>query len=103
MRYCPGNRMQTPDTLKAGLARADVRDAAKAFRKWANDGATLTATRPASTRFFLYGSHVVEQLPSNRSRAERGSSPLWDYQPIPNAMCSGCGVVIVVLWLLLSS
>jgi hypothetical protein len=25
------------------------------------------------------------------------------YQPMPNAMCSGCGVVIVVLWLLLSS
>jgi hypothetical protein len=25
------------------------------------------------------------------------------YQPMPNAICSGCGVVIVVLWLLLSS
>ena len=36
---------KTPETLKAGLARPDVRDAAKAFQKWANDGATLSAAR----------------------------------------------------------
>ncbi|MCU1248027.1 MAG: outer rane efflux protein [Edaphobacter sp.] len=46
----------------------------------------------------------VAQLPGNRSRAEqRGSCYLWGYQPMPNAICSGCGVAIVVLWLLLSS
>jgi len=28
---------------------------------------------------------------------------LLHYQPIPNAICSGWGVVMVVLWLLLSS
>src|SRR6202041_1033927 len=39
----PAIACKTPDTLKAGLARPDVRDAAKAFRKWANSGATLTA------------------------------------------------------------
>jgi len=39
----PAIACKTPDTLKAGLARPDVRDAAKAFRKWANDGATLSA------------------------------------------------------------
>jgi Outer membrane efflux protein len=46
----------------------------------------------------------VAQLPGNRSRAEqRGSCYLWGYQPMPNAICSGFVVVMVVLWLLLSS
>jgi transcriptional regulator GlxA family with amidase domain len=39
----PAIACKTLDTLKAALARPDVRDAAKAFRKWANSGATLTA------------------------------------------------------------
>jgi transcriptional regulator GlxA family with amidase domain len=38
----PAIACKTLDTLKAALARPDVRDAAKAFRKWAKDGATLT-------------------------------------------------------------
>src|ERR1039458_10833555 len=32
----PAIACKTPATLKAGLARPDVRDAAKAFQKWAN-------------------------------------------------------------------
>jgi transcriptional regulator GlxA family with amidase domain len=39
----PAIACKTLDTLKAALARPDVRDAAKAFRKWAKGGATLTA------------------------------------------------------------
>jgi transcriptional regulator GlxA family with amidase domain len=39
----PAIACKTPVTLKAGLARPDVCDAAKALRKWATDGATLTA------------------------------------------------------------
>src|SRR6201998_3168592 len=39
----PAIACKTPDTLKAGLARPDVRDAAKASRTWARDGATLSA------------------------------------------------------------
>jgi hypothetical protein len=37
----PAIACKTPVTLKAGLARPDVRDAAKALRKWANDGANV--------------------------------------------------------------
>src|SRR5277367_4913786 len=39
----PAIACKTPVTLKAGLARSDIRDAAQAVRKWANDGATLSA------------------------------------------------------------
>src|SRR6201992_1753377 len=39
----PAIACKTPDTLKAGLARPDVRDAAKAFIKWVNDGVTFSA------------------------------------------------------------
>src|SRR6202046_3181690 len=39
----PAIACKTPDTVKAALARPDVRDAAKAFQKWANDGAMLSA------------------------------------------------------------
>jgi transcriptional regulator GlxA family with amidase domain len=39
----PAIACKTLDTLKAALARPDIRDAANAFRKWANSGATLTA------------------------------------------------------------
>jgi transcriptional regulator GlxA family with amidase domain len=39
----PAIACKTPDTLKAALTRSDVRDAAKAFRDWADHGATLTA------------------------------------------------------------
>src|SRR6201996_2331512 len=39
----PAIACKTLDTLKAALARPDVRDSAKAFRRWANNGAMLTA------------------------------------------------------------
>jgi transcriptional regulator GlxA family with amidase domain len=39
----PAIACKTPDTLKPALARPDVRDAAKALRKWADDGAMLSA------------------------------------------------------------
>ena len=39
----PAIACKTPDTLKAGLARPDVRESAMALQKWANDGATLSA------------------------------------------------------------
>jgi transcriptional regulator GlxA family with amidase domain len=39
----PAIACKTLDTLKVALARPDVRDAAKAFRKWADGGATMTA------------------------------------------------------------
>ena len=39
----PAIACKTPVTLKPALARPDVRDAAKALREWANDGATLSA------------------------------------------------------------
>jgi transcriptional regulator GlxA family with amidase domain len=39
----PAIACKTLDTLKAALARPDVRDAGKALRKWANDGAKLSA------------------------------------------------------------
>jgi transcriptional regulator GlxA family with amidase domain len=55
----PAIACKTPDTLKAGLARPDVRDAAKAFRKWANDGATLTAA--CAGTFVLAESGLLNQ------------------------------------------
>jgi transcriptional regulator GlxA family with amidase domain len=39
----PAIACKTPDTLKIALARPDVRDAAKAFQKWARNGAMVTA------------------------------------------------------------
>jgi len=39
----PAIACKTPVTLKAALARPDIRDAAKALRKWANDGVMLSA------------------------------------------------------------
>jgi transcriptional regulator GlxA family with amidase domain len=39
----PAIACKTPDTLTSALARPDVRDAAKAFRKWADGGAKLSA------------------------------------------------------------
>jgi transcriptional regulator GlxA family with amidase domain len=51
----PAIACKTPETLKAGLARPDVRDAAKAFRKWANDGATLTAACAGTFVLAEYG------------------------------------------------
>ncbi|HTF68491.1 MAG TPA: helix-turn-helix domain-containing protein [Edaphobacter sp.] len=59
MRYCPGNRIKTLDTLKAALARRDVRDSAKAFRKWANHGAMLTAA--CAGTFVLAESGLLNQ------------------------------------------
>ena len=55
----PAIACKTPDTLKAGLARPDVRDAAKAFRKWANDGATLSAA--CAGTFVLAESGLLNQ------------------------------------------
>src|ERR1700739_3225388 len=55
----PAIACKTPDTLKAGLARPDVRDAAKAFRKWANDGATLSAA--CAGTFVLAESGMLNQ------------------------------------------
>jgi transcriptional regulator GlxA family with amidase domain len=39
----PAIACKTPATLKPALGRPDVRDAAKALRKWSNDGVMLTA------------------------------------------------------------
>jgi transcriptional regulator GlxA family with amidase domain len=55
----PAIACKTPDTLKAGLARPDVRDAAKAFRKWANEGATLGAA--CAGNFVLAESGLLNQ------------------------------------------
>jgi transcriptional regulator GlxA family with amidase domain len=55
----PAIACKTPDTLKAGLARLDVRDAAKAFRKWASDGATLSAA--CAGTFVLAESGLLNQ------------------------------------------
>ncbi len=38
-----------------------------------------------------------------RSGHKAPSAPSGSYQPIPKAMCSACPVVMVELWLLLSS
>jgi transcriptional regulator GlxA family with amidase domain len=55
----PAIACKTPVTLKAGLARPDVRDAAKALRKWANDGATLSAA--CAGTFVLAESGLLNQ------------------------------------------
>jgi transcriptional regulator GlxA family with amidase domain len=55
----PAIACKTPDTLKAALARPDVRDAVKAFRKWANDGATLSAA--CAGTFVLAESGLLNQ------------------------------------------
>src|ERR1700739_4791058 len=55
----PAIACKTPDTLKAGLARPDVRDAAEAFRKWANDGSRLSAA--CAGTFVLAESGLLNQ------------------------------------------
>jgi transcriptional regulator GlxA family with amidase domain len=55
----PAIACKTPVTLKAGLARPDVRDAAHAARKWANDGATLSAA--CTGTFVLAESGLLNQ------------------------------------------
>jgi transcriptional regulator GlxA family with amidase domain len=55
----PAIACKTPDTLKAGLAKPDVRDAAKVLRKWANDGATLSAA--CAGTFVLAESGLLDQ------------------------------------------
>jgi transcriptional regulator GlxA family with amidase domain len=55
----PAIACKTPETLKAGLARPDVRDAAKALRKWSNDGARLSAA--CAGTFVLAESGLLNQ------------------------------------------
>src|ERR1700761_2326059 len=55
----PAIACKTPDTLKAALARPDVRDSAKAFRRWANNGAMLTAA--CAGTFVLAESGLLNQ------------------------------------------
>jgi transcriptional regulator GlxA family with amidase domain len=55
----PAIACKTPVTLKAGLARPDVRDAAKALREWANDGTTLSAA--CAGTFVLAESGLLDQ------------------------------------------
>ena len=55
----PAIACKTPDTVKAALARPDVRDAAKAFQKWANDGAMLSAA--CAGTFVLAESGLLNQ------------------------------------------
>jgi transcriptional regulator GlxA family with amidase domain len=55
----PAIACKTPVTLKAGLARPDIRDAAQAVRKWANDGATLSAA--CTGTFVLAESGLLNQ------------------------------------------
>jgi transcriptional regulator GlxA family with amidase domain len=55
----PAIACKTPDTLKAALARPDVRDAAKALREWANEGATLSAA--CAGTFVLAESGLLNQ------------------------------------------
>jgi transcriptional regulator GlxA family with amidase domain len=55
----PAIACKTLDTLKAALARPDVRDSAKAFRTWANNGATLTAA--CAGTFVLAESGLLNQ------------------------------------------
>jgi transcriptional regulator GlxA family with amidase domain len=55
----PAIACKTPDTLKVALARPDVRDAAKALRKWANEGVTLTAA--CAGTFLLAESGLLDQ------------------------------------------
>jgi transcriptional regulator GlxA family with amidase domain len=55
----PAIACKTLDTLTAALARPDVRDAAKAFRKWSNDGAKLGAA--CAGTFVLAESGLLNQ------------------------------------------
>jgi transcriptional regulator GlxA family with amidase domain len=55
----PAIACKTPVTLKAGLARPDIRDAAQAVRRWANDGATLSAA--CTGTFVLAESGLLNQ------------------------------------------
>ena len=55
----PAIACKTLETLTAALARPDVRDAAKAFRKWSNDGAKLSAA--CAGTFVLAESGLLNQ------------------------------------------
>ncbi|HEX3941073.1 MAG TPA: helix-turn-helix domain-containing protein [Acidobacteriaceae bacterium] len=55
----PAIACKTRDTLNAALARPDVRDAAKAFRKWASEGAKLGAA--CAGTFVLAESGLLDQ------------------------------------------
>ena len=55
----PAIACKTLDTLTAALARPDVRDAVKAFRKWASEGAKLSAA--CAGTFVLAESGLLNQ------------------------------------------
>ena len=55
----PAIACKTLDTLSIALARRDVRDAAEAFRKWAKDGAKLSAA--CAGTFVLAESGLLNQ------------------------------------------
>jgi transcriptional regulator GlxA family with amidase domain len=55
----PAIACKTLDTLKTALARPDVRDAAKALRKWADNGAKLSAA--CAGTFVLAESGLLDQ------------------------------------------
>src|SRR5580700_9181334 len=55
----PAIACKTPATLKVGLARPDVHEAAPVLRKWANSGATLTAA--CAGTFVLAESGLLDQ------------------------------------------
>jgi transcriptional regulator GlxA family with amidase domain len=55
----PAIACKTPDTLKAALARPDVRDAVETLQKWANDRAMLSAA--CAGTFVLAESGLLNQ------------------------------------------